>query len=280
MAQAEVQVQQPHQRTKTRPPIKVTSSTGHQYSSRTADVLAGAFSTDPIFGYMINHIPKKRRHSVRHKIFNCMHALAAYNDAIFYEASSIKQDGLKAGVQQEKEQEPEFQCAAVITRPGKHGDDDGIRGWWELIKGGLLNLVWDVGVTHLPRARNEYTGVVDPVKKAYFGPKNKDYYYVMWVGTDEAHRGKGLCPALLRDLQGRATRDGKPIWLEAATKAARQVYLKCGFEDVGTPLVFGRGRCDGSGEKCKGEGALGVEFYPMAWWPENVDREGWVKERA
>jgi ribosomal protein S18 acetylase RimI-like enzyme len=221
-------------------------------------MLTGAFSTDPVFTYLLRHLSPTNRDVARGKIFKVLYPLADKNDAIFYEAHAGSTGALP-------------QCAAIVALPGKKADDMGFLSVWgtlHFIRYGVLSLVRMLGVGRFLWMKNEYGGAIEPIKNNYFKSKGvKDYYELKYIGTDANHRGKGLAPALIRDVQATAAAEGKAVWLEASNRRARGVYSKCGFKPVGEPVVLGKGLVDSTGEDAVGEKATGVECFPMVWWP-------------
>ena len=94
---------------------------------------------------------------------------------------------------------------------------------------------------------------------------HKKYYYVFFVGTDEACRGRGLCSAIMRKYQERASRDQLPIWLEATTAKSMKIYANLGWEVV-DEITLGKGKASADGLQCKG--GEGVKVWAMVWKPK------------
>lgn len=153
-------------------------------------------------------------------------------------------------------------------------------GWIKMMGAGFYKVFWYAGLTPWKAYFDAYVTPVERAKAAIFN-KGETYYYVLFVATDEQHRGKGLAQSFFKELQQRAQEDMKPIWLESSSPASRKVYAKCGFVDVGLDgkneeeMRLGVGEVDELGEKASGKSAVGVPVYPMVWWPE-----GYVKSKG
>ena len=98
--------------------------------------------------------------------------------------------------------------------------------------------------------------------------KGEKNFYVLFLGTPEHERGKGLCSAMVRCYQARAMREQASIYLEAATEYCWRLYLKLGFVTVGE-IVLGEGKAAPDGSNCVG--GEGVRLWGMIWRPEGVE---------
>jgi ribosomal protein S18 acetylase RimI-like enzyme len=259
--------EQPHE--KTRPRFRVTRASGEKYESRTTPLLAGAFQTDPLFGYYLNKIPRVKRLPILEKLMHLISTAARLNHADFYAAGVLREDEQE----QQENPQPKFESAAIFVPPGKAVDQLGFSAWCTLLKEGVVSLICRTGINSFMRLLFEYPAVSEQAKKTTLR-KGEQYYYLLLIGTSVEHRGKGLAPAMIKDYQVIAQEKGFPIWLEASSRGAMAVYAKTGFENIGGRWVIGEGKCDAAGERAKGAAAVGVEIYPMVWWPKNYARPG------
>ena len=94
------------------------------------------------------------------------------------------------------------------------------------------------------------------------------YYYVMFLGTREEGRGRGLCSAMVRHYQALAAREQVPVYMEAATAYSRRLYERLGFATV-DEIVVGEGKAAADGTACVG--GPGVRTWGMIWRPERVE---------
>lgn len=259
----------PAQEKQPKAPVRVTKQPYQIYEPKATPTLTRAFQTDPMMTYAINRIPKASRPASLKRVMHLMLTTGLLKDATFYESTSLSPT--EAGSPDSAESK--YQCVGVFIPPGEKAQDLSARGWWVLIKHGLLPLTRRTGVNGLMRLVEEYPSIADPVKEKMFA-KGDPYHYLFIVGTDPDHRGKGLCAAIIREHQKVMQEQGIPIWLEASNKGAMAVYIKCGFERVGVDgeYVVGKGKCDAKGEKATGAEATGLEIFPMVWWPEGYKR--------
>jgi GNAT superfamily N-acetyltransferase len=62
------------------------------------------------------------------------------------------------------------------------------------------------------------------------GPKNRDFYYLSWLGTHPDHRGHGLGMDLLAANLARVDAEGMPAYLESTNPANNARYERLGFK--------------------------------------------------
>jgi GNAT superfamily N-acetyltransferase len=72
-------------------------------------------------------------------------------------------------------------------------------------------------------------------------PREPGHHYLSLLGTDPAHRGKGLGLALLRQTLTRADSDGLPAYLEASNPVNVPLYERYGFRPETTFALPGGG---------------------------------------
>ena len=65
-------------------------------------------------------------------------------------------------------------------------------------------------------------------------PRDRDHWYLPFIGVDPEWQGKGLGTALLRPILDRCDAEGLPAYLEASTPRNRTCYERNGFEVIGT----------------------------------------------
>jgi GNAT superfamily N-acetyltransferase len=249
-----------------KPNVRVTHTSSDAYESQATPMLSKAFENDPIFTYIINKVPKISRPNTLETLVHLVLTSGILKHATFYESGSLQPH------EQEEDTEPKFECVAVFVPPGKQVNNLGLHAWCVLVKHGVLPFIWQTGIRGISKILIEYQRIAEQAKKKVL-TKGEPYYYLLIVGTDPGHRGKGLCAATIREHQKVAQEESVPIWLEASNKGAMTVYTKVGFTVIDGEWMVGKGKCDANGEKAKGAEAVGVEFFPMVWWPE-----GYVKK--
>lgn len=98
--------------------------------------------------------------------------------------------------------------------------------------------------------------------------EGEKYFYVFFLGTLEEGRGQGLCSAVVRYYQARATEEQAPIYLEAATEYCWRLYERLGFVTM-AEMVLGEGKAAADGLACVG--GPGVRLWSMIWRPEKLE---------
>lgn len=160
----------------------------------------------------------------------------------------------------------DWDCVSVWMPPGKKADN-----LWTVFQAGFLGVLRKIGLGGCRRMLITYPRQSNAAKKKGL-PRScgGKYWYLFVIGTNPEARGQGLAPQHIRRMQERARQEGSPMFLEASSEKARDVYRKCGFEVV-EELVLGRGTHGEGGEKEKG--GEGVRLWAMVWTPEGVEEK-------
>ncbi|KAH8665013.1 hypothetical protein BGZ60DRAFT_410611 [Tricladium varicosporioides] len=207
-------------------------------------LLAAAFAHDPITAYVLCSFTDSQRITYLPKYYRTLLTAAILSGGEI--AAIVGEDA-------------EWKAGGVIMLPGKE-----VHGLGNMMKAGTARVMWDIGLRGNWRTTFEIVPQINICKSKVLKSSQK-YYYIFLIATREDFRGKGLCHKIIRNWQERAADEGFPIWLEAMTPLARNVYLKCGFEEVGE-IVVGKGKVDEKGVAMVGGG--GMRIYGMIWWPK------------
>lgn len=108
----------------------------------------------------------------------------------------------------------------------------------------------------------EYLPQIEKARKKYL--KDRKYYVLELLGTDPDQQGRGLASELLRKYHPISDTENSPLWLEAGSAQARDLYKRLGFE-VMEELRFSVGKVGEDGRKQKG--GPGVPVWLMIRWP-------------
>lgn len=186
-----------------------------------------------------------------------------------YIHSLVKAAALSGGVFQEAN---DWSCAALWMPPGHWPPTIS-----KSVQAGILGVLWNIGFSGTKRILIDFQQQSDACKRKYLRDENgkrlKRYHYLFIIATDLPARGKGLASEIIRQWQRKATEDQLPIWLEASTPRARDVYLRQGFKVV-QELRMGKGTHTENGCRAtEGEAAPGVPFWAMVWWPKMTKDE-------
>jgi GNAT superfamily N-acetyltransferase len=171
---------------------------------RMARTLASAFEHDPTFGYLF---PDDRSRFRRLEGFFDM---AAPHLGLRHGASFLTEDGDAAAVWV-----PPDQWRMPITTQLR------------MLPGFLR---W--AGRHTPRV----LGAFNQMEKAH--PHEPPSWYLLALGTEREHQGKGLGSALVQDMLGRIDEQGLPAYLESSNPRNVPFYARHGFVER-EPMRFG-----------------------------------------
>ena len=219
------------------------------------------FKTDPVIQYLLHTLPNYEREGYIPKFIGTLLKSPALS------GGSIWDEAWTSPKPENPDAPPA--CSAVWLAPGTKVDD-----WKIYLPAGFLSMAVKVGFGGLKRMIFSFQAASDNAKKEGLrnadGSKIKNYYYLFFISTDVAERGKGLSSELIRRFQVKAEAEGLPIWLESTTANSHSLYLKLGFEDVRTWLL-GEGEVNDKGQTIKG--GEGVRIWAMLWQPAGNKKE-------
>lgn len=78
----------------------------------------------------------------------------------------------------------------------------------------------------------EFVPILTSTKTAVLGPRDKDSWYLMYIGTRPEARGRGYARKLIENITVKADRDNMPCYLESSNDINPIIYRKLGFETV------------------------------------------------
>ncbi|KAF7194790.1 putative N-acetyltransferase [Pseudocercospora fuligena] len=244
MAEVEVgltQVEQPAKDQNVQ--FKITRApSGKDYHLRHAQELSTIFLDDPVLRYMCSSLSEPDRIAYMPQYFTVLMRAAMLNSGIFEECN-------------------DWSCMTVWMPPGKRIDNE-----LTILQAGFLGSILKLGFGGAKRMLIDFSAQVDKIKKKWKRQLGiREFWYLFFVGTRKAERGKGLASEMIRKWQREV--GNVPIWLEATTEGSRDLYLRLGFRELEV-LVMGKGTHskDGVVEK----GGEGVRLWAMVWMPERT----------
>ena len=91
------------------------------------------------------------------------------------------------------------------------------------------------GLTKLPEllgedAANRFFSVLEFIDPHHKQDVPEPHWYIMVIGVDPAHQGKGLAKSLLQPVMNKATANGNSIYLETAQPLNVPFYQRLGFK--------------------------------------------------
>ncbi|RMZ88489.1 hypothetical protein DV736_g4289, partial [Chaetothyriales sp. CBS 134916] len=119
----------------------------------------------------------------------------------------------------------DFDCVALWLPPGKNIDD-----WWTILRSGMWRLNWRLTQEGKERFFNEFLPLLGKSKAEVMGDRDGDSWYLNYIGTKKASRGKGYAKKLMEYVIRQADEDGKPCYLESSHSVNVKIYGKMGFE--------------------------------------------------
>lgn len=132
---------------------------------------------------------------------------------------------------------PGYDCVALWMPPGKNMDDI-----VTIIRSGLWRLMYKLSAQGKQRFFSEFLPLLHETKETVLGPRDKDSYYLVYLGTKEESRGRGYCRKLVEHITKRADEEGRACYLESSNDANPIIYGKLGFHVVKRiSLVEGQG---------------------------------------
>ncbi|KAK6705786.1 hypothetical protein SNK05_009665 [Fusarium graminearum] len=134
----------------------------------------------------------------------------------------------------------DYEAVALWLAPGQQMDD-----WWTSIRSGMWKLNYQLSAEGRRRYYDEMLPVLDQTKVEVMGQRDKDSYYLVYIGTKPNAQGRGYAGKLIRDMVAKADAEKRPMYLESSAERNNGYYAKFGFE-VKREVVF-----EGSSEPIK-----------------------------
>ncbi|KAF2855569.1 hypothetical protein T440DRAFT_157861 [Plenodomus tracheiphilus IPT5] len=134
----------------------------------------------------------------------------------------------------------DFEAVALWMPPATHTDS-----YLTILRSGLWRLRYRLS----PEARNrfftEFLPLLHDTMSAVLGAREPESWYLVYLGTKPAGRGKGHARKLIEHVTRVADQEGRPCYLESSNESNPPIYRKFGFEEKKTIYLQ-------RGEKCLG----------------------------
>lgn len=72
--------------------------------------------------------------------------------------------------------------------------------WWTILRSGMWRLYYQLSAEGRRRYYNEMLPVLNRTKEEVMGDRDKDCYYLVYIGTKPNARGKGYAGKLIRNM--------------------------------------------------------------------------------
>ncbi|KAL8694821.1 MAG: hypothetical protein Q9218_000580 [Villophora microphyllina] len=178
-----------------------------------AGSLARAFAEDDVAMYFVNTKDTKswteeRRWKLHLKIMKCI-----------VKAHHLEGLALTIG--------PNHDCVALWMPPGKTMD-----GWFTTLRSGMTWLNMWLPEENKRRFQEEFLPLLHDTKRETLGEKDKDSWYLVYIGTRPEGRHKGYARKLVEFVTEKADEDGRLCYLESSNGLNPTIYKKMGFEII------------------------------------------------
>ncbi|KAF5027792.1 hypothetical protein F66182_91 [Fusarium sp. NRRL 66182] len=126
----------------------------------------------------------------------------------------------------------DYDAVALWLAPGQQMDD-----WWTVLRSGMWRLYYQLSAEGRRRYYDEMLPVLNQTKEEVMGERDRDCYYLVYIGTKPNAQGKGYAGKLIRNMVAKADAEQRPMYLESSTERNNGYYAKFGFE-VKHEVVF------------------------------------------
>lgn len=99
-----------------------------------------------------------------------------------------------------------------------------------VFRSGLWRLYYKLSAEGRQRFFTEFFPLLHHTKASVLGPRDEDSYYLVYLGTKNVARGKGLAKKVINHMIAQADAHGKAMYLESSNVVNLGLYQKLGFE--------------------------------------------------
>lgn len=120
---------------------------------------------------------------------------------------------------------PDNDCVALWMPPGENMDD-----LLTIVRSGMWRLNYQLSSEGRKRFFHEFLPLLNDTKAQVLGPRDDQSWYLVYIGTKPASRGKGYARKVIDFVTKRADAEGRACYLESSNLVNRIIYGKLGFE--------------------------------------------------
>ncbi|KAF3044504.1 hypothetical protein E8E11_006030 [Didymella keratinophila] len=120
----------------------------------------------------------------------------------------------------------DFEAVALWMPPGQNMDD-----YMTIFRSGMWRLNYRLSAEGKRRFFNEFFPLLHDTMHATLGDRELETWYLVYLGTRPAGRGKGHARKLITHVTKMADREGRACYLESSNAANPAIYRKFGFEE-------------------------------------------------
>ncbi|KAG9620596.1 hypothetical protein KCU64_g21697, partial [Aureobasidium melanogenum] len=111
--------------------------------------------------------------------------------------------------------------------PGQNMDD-----YLTILRSGMWRLWYKLSAEGKTRFFDEFFPLLHDTKHEIMGIRDDESYYLVYIGTKPAARGKGYARKCIEYVTKSADAEGRACYLESSNAANPAIYRKYGFETV------------------------------------------------
>ncbi|KAL8910899.1 MAG: hypothetical protein Q9171_003854 [Xanthocarpia ochracea] len=120
---------------------------------------------------------------------------------------------------------PNHDCVALWMPPGKNMDDR-----LTMFRSGMWMINRKLSAEGQHRFQKEFLPLLHRTKEEVLESLDNDSWYLVYIGTKPASRGKGYARKLIEHVTKQADDQGRVCYLESSNEANPAIYRKYGFE--------------------------------------------------
>jgi len=120
-----------------------------------------------------------------------------------------------------------FGAVSLWMPPGKNMDD-----LYTIMRSGMWRLNYKLTSEGRHRLFNEFMPLLGDSKTQVLGARDKDTWYLVYIGTRVAARGKGYARKLIDNVTAMADAESRACYLESSNEVNPIIYGKMGFEII------------------------------------------------
>ena len=122
---------------------------------------------------------------------------------------------------------PNYDSVALWMPPGKNMDD-----LFTIMRSGMWRLNFRFSAEGKRRFFHEFLPLLHKSKLEVLKDRDADSWYLVYIGTKSASRGKGYAKRLIEHVTSRADAEGRACYLESSNDLNPAIYRKLGFETI------------------------------------------------
>ncbi|THZ50315.1 hypothetical protein D6C88_09871 [Aureobasidium pullulans] len=121
----------------------------------------------------------------------------------------------------------DYGCVALWMLPGQNMDD-----YLTILRSGMWRLWYKLSAEGKTRFFDEFFPLLHDTKLEVMGARDDESYYLVYIGTKPAARGKGYARKCIEYVTNSADAEGRACYLESSNAANPAIYRKYGFEII------------------------------------------------